>query len=441
MSKYRALIRIILITIFSFVANSFYLMKENLWLIPIVILLFFFVNTFSGFLDFTIKRWRLKICNHGVECLSVFYMSLIISMIYHIVIIFALPWDWVSYLLSALICAITHTILFWNGIICVYCTSAQLGIKPRIIGAICGPIPVAHLFALGYIIYITSREVVEETKKDWLNDGRVHLQICKTKYPILLVHGVFFRDSKTLNYWGRVPAELIKNGATLYYGEHHSASSVEESALEISEKIKGIIEKYGYEKINIIAHSKGGLDCRYAIEKLGVAPYIASFTTINTPHKGCGFAEYILNKSSEKLKNKVANTYNKAAKKMGDTNPDFLAAVGDLTESACEKFNAEIPTPEGIYCQSFGSVLSHAIHGRFPLNFSYPLVKHFDGENDGLVASDAFAFGESFTLLATKGRRGISHADMIDLNRENIPDFDVREFYVQLVSRLREKGF
>ena len=142
MSKYRLLIRIFLIAIFSFVANSFYLMKENLWLIPIVILLFFFVNTFSGFLDITIKRWRLKICNHGVECLSVFYMSLIISMIYHIVIIFALPWDWVSYLLSALICAITHTILFWNGIICVYCTSAQLGIKPRIIGAICGPIPV-----------------------------------------------------------------------------------------------------------------------------------------------------------------------------------------------------------------------------------------------------------------------------------------------------------
>ena len=125
---------------------------------------------------------------------------------------------------------------------------------------------------------------------------------------------------------------------------------------------------------------------------------------------------------------------------MGDTNPDFLAAVGDLTESACEKFNAEIPTPEEIYCQSFGSVLSHAIHGRFPLNFSYPLVKHFDGENDGLVASDAFAFGESFTLLATKGRRGISHADMIDLNRENISGFDVREFYVQLVHDLKMRG-
>ena len=38
-------------------------------------------------------------------------------------------------------------------------------------------------------------------------------------------------------------------------------------------------------------------------------------------------------------------------------------------------------------------------------------------------------------------KRGISHADMIDLNRENIKGMDVREFYVQLVSGLREKGF
>ena len=30
---------------------------------------------------------------------------------------------------------------------------------------------------------------------------------------------------------------------------------------------------------------------------------------------------------------------------------------------------------------------------------------------------------------------------MIDLNRENIEEFDVREFYVNLVNDLRLKGF
>jgi triacylglycerol lipase len=29
---------------------------------------------------------------------------------------------------------------------------------------------------------------------------------------------------------------------------------------------------------------------------------------------------------------------------------------------------------------------------------------------------------------------------MIDLNRRNIPEFDVREFYVQLVSDLKQRG-
>ena len=68
------------------------------------------------------------------------------------------------------------------------------------------------------------------------------------------------------------------------------------------------------------------------------------------------------------------------------------------------------------------------------------MVKYFDGPNDGLASEYAFKFGEDYTLLTPKGLRGISHGDMIDLNRENIKGFDVREFYVQLVNGLKEKG-
>ena len=35
----------------------------------------------------------------------------------------------------------------------------------------------------------------------------------------------------------------------------------------------------------------------------------------------------------------------------------------------------------------------------------------------------------------------LQYGDVIDLNRENIDGFDVREFYVQLVSSLRERGY
>lgn len=43
--------------------------------------------------------------------------------------------------------------------------------------------------------------------------------------------------------------------------------------------------------------------------------------------------------------------------------------------------------------------------------------------------------------MTVNGQRGISHGDMIDLNRENIEEFDVREYYVNHVSDLRNKGF
>ena len=440
MGKFRGLFRSVFIVIFTFAANSFFLIREHLGLLPVVLILFFFVNFMAGFTDTTVKKWWLKFCNHGVECLCIFYASMVLSVVFHVVILIMFPFMGLKYVFSVLFGVVIHTVLFWNGMISVYCTSVQLGIKQRIIGAICGPIPIVHLFALGYIIKVILAEIRVEAQKDMLNEQRKALQICKTKYPILLVHGVFFRDSKKLNYWGRVPAELERNGAILFYGEHQSALSVEDSAKEIADRIKAIIHVSGCEKLNIIAHSKGGLDCKYAIEKMGVAPYVASLTTINTPHKGCGFADYLLNKIPEKMQIKVANTYNAAARKLGDTSPDFMKAVKDLTEGACLIRNENFVLPDGIYTQSVGSVLGHATHGRFPLNFSYPMVKYFDGANDGLVSAQSFCFGENYMLLTAHGKRGISHADMIDLNRDNIPDFDVREFYVQLVAGLKKKG-
>lgn len=42
---------------------------------------------------------------------------------------------------------------------------------------------------------------------------------CKTRYPILLLHGAGFRDLKRPLYWGRIPGALEAHGAALYYGQ------------------------------------------------------------------------------------------------------------------------------------------------------------------------------------------------------------------------------
>lgn len=56
------------------------------------------------------------------------------------------------------------------------------------------------------------------------------------------------------------------------------------------------------------------------------------------------------------------------------------------------------------------------------------------------MGEKSFLWGEKYRFLTASGNRGISHGDMIDLNRENFDGFDVREFYVQLVDELRQIG-
>ncbi len=348
---------------------------------------------------------------------------------------------WERFVICALIVWLAELIVFWNGIIRVYVTSSMMGAKWRIIGLICGMIPIVHIFALLNIIYVTRCEVDMETSRIKRNKERADKKVCQTKYPLVLVHGVFFRDSKRFNYWGRIPKELEKNGATIYYGGQQSALGIVKSGEELAQTIRSVIESTGAEKVNIIAHSKGGLDSRYAITKLGMDKYVASLTTVNTPHRGCVFAEWLLGHAPEKLRDTVASKYNGAFMLAGDTEPDFLAAVGDLTASHCASFNEETPNSPDVYYQSIGSKINHTGRNVFPLNFSYLLARFFDGPNDGLVTLESAKWGERFLALTSLAPDGVSHADVIDLMRRDKPDFDIREFYVSIVSELKDAGF
>lgn len=383
---------------------------------------------------------RLKILDSGNVLMLQFFVSVSIGVIWQIISIIFFELSFEKTIINICFYVITEAIVFLNGIIRLYCTSIQLGIKLRVLGIIFGFVPLLNLILLCVIVKTTRKEYLFEREKYRINEARKDANICKTKYPILLVHGVFFRDSGLIDYWGRIPNELRQNGAMVFFGNHESASSVVDSGIDIYYRIKSIIKKTGCEKVNIIAHSKGGLDARYAISVCGAAPYVASLTTISTPHRGCEFADYLLSTVSDKIQKKVANTYNNAMLNMGDSSPDFISAVTDLTAKKCAEMNEIVKDSPGIYYSSVGSVLKKARGGRFPLNLAYHLPKKFSGENDGLVSIDSFSWGSDFTLISSNGKRGVSHADMTDFTKENFDGFDVREFYVNLVSGLREKG-
>ncbi len=396
-------------------------------------------NLLPGWWGAVLPSHRLRVCRHGAAVLCLFLIAASLTVVYHVWLAFRLlPERWMEWGLSALVAFLLLAVTFWQGILCVYFTSGQLRLKYRVLGLLCGMLPVANLVALGVMLRVVFAELQTESEKEVLNRRRAEERICATRYPILLVHGVFFRDSRYFNYWGRIPEQLIRNGATVYYGQHPSAASVAESGAFLARRIREIVAETGCGKVHLIAHSKGGLDCRWALAHEGVAPLVASLTTVNTPHRGCLFADWLLEKIPAGVKEQAAAAYNGVLTRLGE-NPNFLAAVTDLTAASCRELDA-LPLPEGVVCRSVGSVVKKATGGQFPLNLSYHLVKHFDGPNDGLVAETAFAWGERYTRLSVPGKRGISHGDMIDLNRENIPGFDVREFYVQMVAQWKSAG-
>ena len=100
-----------------------------------------------------------------------------------------------------------------------------------------------------------------------------------------------------------------------------------------------------------------------------------------------------------------------------------------------------VPDAPGVLYQSVTSTMRKASSAGFPLNITWHLVKRYDKEaNDGLVARTSAEWGRFLGCLAAPGRRGISHGDMIDLMREDVPGFDVREFYIELVKGLKARG-
>ncbi|MBR1691937.1 MAG: triacylglycerol lipase [Lachnospiraceae bacterium] len=420
------------------------------WGIALCALLFAVILIVPSLPNRGLKSRRLRICADGCELLRLFLANAVLAAGYHVyeftqnpIGFYQLPfgenvkfWIW-----DILLLVLVEAVVFWDGILRIYMSSSQLGVRWRVLGIVCGWIPIVNLFVLAFLIRTAAAEVKTENDKLLLNESRKSEQICKTKYPLLMVHGVFFRDFRYLNYWGRIPEQLTENGASVYYGNQQSAASVEECGRELAGRIEQIVSETGCGKVNIIAHSKGGLDSRYAIAMCGASQYVASLTTINTPHRGCEFADYLLGKIPEKQQKMVADAYNTALEKLGDQSPDFISAVTDLTASACKARNETVKDADGVFYQSIGSKLNQAMSGRFPLNFTYRLVQYFDGKNDGLVGEESFPWGESYRFLVNEEKRGISHGDMIDLNRENLSGFDVREFYVQLVADLKNKGF
>lgn len=264
------------------------------------------------------------------------------------------------------------------------------------------------------------------------------------KYPILMVHGMGFRDRTHINYWGRIPGVLEKLGCRIYYGGQDANGSLEANGRVLKKRIREIVEQTGAEKLNVIAHSKGGMEIRYAISTLGMGKYIASVTTMNTPHNGSETVDALLKLPDILIRfgSKCTDLWMRI---LGDRNPETYAAIRSFTTAYTDKFNAENPDEDGIYYQSYGFIMKNAFSDIF-LAWTYPVVYFFEGENDGLLAPRAVKWTNFQGVYKGNSNRGISHCDQVDLRRRKMTKksgegvSDIVDVYVEAVKRLEELG-
>lgn len=326
-----------------------------------------------------------------------------------------------------------------EGALRIFFTSRRLSIARRVVMLLTMWIPLVNLFVLLYVCRLVCEEYDFEREKAQLRDLRVNSEICKTRYPLLLVHGIGFRDLRYFNYWGRIPTELRRNGALVYYGNQEALGTIACNGEDIRKRIYQIMEETGAEKVNIIAHSKGGLDARYAVSTLKMAPYVASLTTVSTPHRGCRFVDYAC-RLPEGLYRFTAGIFDRTFSKFGDKNPDFYTATHQFSTKASAQFNKETPDMPGVYYQSYASKMKYP-WSHLLLSIPWCMIRPLEGDNDGLVSTYSARWGEFRGVFSNKRTRGISHGDMIDLKRQDYRGFDVIETYVQIVAELKERGF
>ena len=217
-------------------------------------------------------------------------------------------------------------------------------------------------------------------------------------------------------------------------------ANYQENGKLLAEQVENVLRETGAEKVNLIGHSKGGIDARYAISKLGLANKVASLTTISTPHRGTSPADILAGivPDTDNVLYKLTNFFGKI---MGDKYPDAAAALQQLTHEHMQKFNQEITNVDDVYYQSYGTTMLKVTDAPF-FSLTYEILNQHEGENDGMVSVSSYRWGEFQGIVQGKIKNvGISHLQITGSMGKIISNINIPVFYATLVCQIKEKGF
>lgn len=172
----------------------------------------------------------------------------------------------------------------------------------------------------------------------------------QTRYPIVLVHGLFGFDSALgIDYFYGIPSALRAGGAKVYVAQVSAANSTEVRGEQLLAQVKTILAMTGAQKVNLIGHSHGGPTSRYVA---GVAPQlVASVTSVGGVNRGSRVADIVRGVApagsvSESLANAAASALVGLINLFsgGTGLPQMpTAALDSLTTAGTARFNQRFP--------------------------------------------------------------------------------------------------
>jgi triacylglycerol lipase len=243
-----------------------------------------------------------------------------------------------------------------------------------------------------------------------------------TRFPLVLVHGYFGFDAIGVRrlrseYFRGVRRRLESAGHEVHVVRINPVAGVDVRARQLARQIEAIEAP----RVNIVAHSMGGLDARFAISRLGLAARVASLTTVGTPHRGTPLADgaFSLGKWS---------TARRLLSSLG-ANVDGLH---DLTTARMEEFNREVADSADVrYCSVVATVNPEAPRVNALLSAGHGYLARRAGPNDGIVPAASQRWGDVLHEVEADHWAQVGWSSA----------FDAGTFYVSIAERLAERGF
>jgi len=249
-----------------------------------------------------------------------------------------------------------------------------------------------------------------------VQDGAVGTQ----PLPVVLVHGLFGFDSiglpgTRLDYFRGIARHLDQLGCHAHAVRLPGAQSVPARAQELCLAIEAL----PHPRIDLIAHSLGGLDARYALAHLGLARRVRSLVTIGTPHRGTPIADLA-----------TRGPLHWARKLLGAVGLP-MEAVEWLSTESLARFNREVPDVPGVrYACVVGGLRARRPRMPLPLVPVHAYLRRIAGANDGLVPMSSQYWGETLAEIEA------DHWAQVGWQIAMRSSFDALGLYAFIVSRL-----